>query len=200
MGSLAKKALTSCAGTLREAHVMFEASLPDRHMEPGIPLPGLSRLTRLETLYIDMSTSFGPYPGLDRSTTVNYHEKIEELLPCASLQKPHVFHDYALAKRYWDDYGGGGDDGLVDAVLARTLFHPLLGAYDEARFPHLRLVSVRTLILDGVVFAREVVSAFANKNKKIGFVMSKGIIGGSRSWSPNSCFSPMQTSRRWKRV
>ncbi|KAK7960510.1 hypothetical protein PG988_011724 [Apiospora saccharicola] len=42
---------------------MFEASLPGRDMEPVIPLTGLPQLTRLETLYIDMSTLFGQSSG-----------------------------------------------------------------------------------------------------------------------------------------
>ncbi|KAK8013362.1 hypothetical protein PG991_008955 [Apiospora marii] len=146
MGFWAEVALASCAGTLQELHVMFETSLPDRNMEPMIPLAGLPRLKRLETLYIDMSTLFGPSSGLGRMDSPG---RIEELLPCPSLRKLHVFNDYALAKRHRNDYGygGGGDDYIADAVLRRTLIRPLLEACDEARFPHLRLVSVRTPIL-----------------------------------------------------
>ncbi|KAK8109116.1 hypothetical protein PG984_014917 [Apiospora sp. TS-2023a] len=186
MGSLTKKALTSCADTLRELHVMFEASLPGRDMEPMIPLTGLPQLTRLETLYIDMSTLFGQTSGHDHMAVDN-PGNIEELLPCASLRKLHVFNDYALADRGHGGHEGCGNDA-ADTVLEHDLL-PLLAACDRGQFPHLRLVSVRTLIQDGGVFAREMVHAFAERNKNIAFVMFGGIAGGSRQVSFNQCCS-----------
>ncbi|KAK7937376.1 uncharacterized protein PG986_014244 [Apiospora aurea] len=175
-----EKALTSCAGTLREVHAMSENWLPGRDMEPAVPLTCLSQLKRLETLYVDLSTLFAQLPGTGR--VVDRPKRIESLLPCASLRKLHVFNDYALKR----EYHGDDFDDAADAVLEYALLRPLLSACDRARFPHLRLVSVRTPTRDGGVFARKMVRAFAGTNMGIGFVM----FSGRRSWSSPLSSSP----------
>lgn len=188
IGSLAEKALSSCAGTLRELHVMYEGWVLGHDLEPVIPLDGLPHLTRLETLYIDMSNLLGQSPWSNRTAAVNNPDRIEELLACGSLRKLHVFNNYALAKR---SHGGhsGCRSHAAGAVLENALLRPLLAACDKARLPHMRLVSVRTPIIDGGLFAREMVHAFAEKNKNIGFVMFSGTTCGSRSWCSNTCCS-----------
>ncbi|KAK8091645.1 hypothetical protein PG997_002006 [Apiospora hydei] len=173
-------ALTSCAGTLRELHAMSEDWWPSRDMEPAVPLACLPQLKRLETLYVDLSTLFAQPSGTGRA--VGRPKRIESLLPCASLRKLHIFNDYSLAKEHHGDHC----DDAADAVLEQALLRPLLAACDRARFPHLRLVSVRTPIRDGGVFARKMVRAFADTNTGIGFVL----FSGRRSWSSPLSSSP----------
>ncbi|KAK8076118.1 hypothetical protein PG994_003390 [Apiospora phragmitis] len=179
-----EKALKACAGTLRELHAMSEIEPPCRGVEPAVPLTCLPQLTRLENLYTDLTTLFGPPPERERRTLASTPAMIEDLLPCATLRKLHVFNDLVLAKKkcWYEEPSGGAAAATevaaaADAMLEHALLRPLLaacGGRGGTRFPQLRLVSVRTPIRDGGVFAREMVRAFADVNRDIGFVMVGG--------------------------